>query len=161
MVDLKVKSKAPNQTYFISEVFQEYSHCYDRRVRKIKIRKFIYFCFHPFPHESAKRNRVGHLFRRSLFFTFRRSPFPPSRKTRTPSYAGYFIECALAYTFWKMFKIWWKYKTKQEIYLQAAQILYGILHVQSSENGNLINHLLIIAKYYIFSSYARDEHFTF
>ena len=70
-----------------------------------------------------------------------------------------FIECALAYTFWKMFKTWWKYKTKKEIHLQAAQILYGIL--QSSENGNLINHLLIIAKYYIFSSYVQNEHFTF
>ena len=58
-----------------------------------------------------------------------------------------------------MFKTWWKYKTKQEIYLQAAQILYEIL--QSSENGNLINHLLIITKYYIFSSYIRNEHFTF
>ena len=58
-----------------------------------------------------------------------------------------------------MFKTWWKYKTKQEIHLQAAQILYGIL--QSSENGNLINHLLIIAIYCIFSSYVLNEHFTF
>ena len=31
LVDLKVKSKAPVQIYFMSRVFQERSHCFDKR----------------------------------------------------------------------------------------------------------------------------------
>lgn len=83
----------------------------------------------------------------------------PYCANKKQSMSHLFIDCDLASTFWKTFKTWWKNKTKQEIHLLAAQILYGIL--KSSENRNLINHLLIIAKYYIFSSYVRNEHFTF
>ena len=31
IVDLKVKSKAIDQIYFMSQVFQEHGHCYDKR----------------------------------------------------------------------------------------------------------------------------------
>ena len=31
MVDLKIKSKGPDQIYFMSQVFEEHSHCYDKR----------------------------------------------------------------------------------------------------------------------------------
>ena len=31
LVDLMIEGKAPVQIYFISQVFQEYSHCYDKR----------------------------------------------------------------------------------------------------------------------------------
>ena len=31
LVDLKVKSKAPEKIYFMSQVFQEHSDCYDKR----------------------------------------------------------------------------------------------------------------------------------
>ena len=31
LVDLKIKSKAPDQIYFMSQVFQEHCHCYDKR----------------------------------------------------------------------------------------------------------------------------------
>ena len=31
LVDLMIKSKAPDQIYFMSQVFQEHSHCYDKR----------------------------------------------------------------------------------------------------------------------------------
>ena len=31
LVDLKIKSKAPDQIYFMSQVFQEPSHYYDKR----------------------------------------------------------------------------------------------------------------------------------
>ena len=34
LVDLKIKSKAPDQMYFMSKVFQEHSHCYDKRKKK-------------------------------------------------------------------------------------------------------------------------------
>ena len=30
LVDLKIKSKASDQIYFMSQVFQEHSHCYDK-----------------------------------------------------------------------------------------------------------------------------------
>ena len=36
LVELKIKSEAPDQIYFVSQVFQEHSHCYDKRK---KIRK--------------------------------------------------------------------------------------------------------------------------
>ena len=31
LVDLKIKSIAPAQIYFMSQVFQEHSRCYDKR----------------------------------------------------------------------------------------------------------------------------------
>ena len=40
LVDLKIKSKAPDQIYFMSQVFQEHSHCYDKR-RKIENENYI------------------------------------------------------------------------------------------------------------------------
>ena len=51
LIALKIKSKALDQIYFMSQVFQEHSHCYDKikKIRKLKLRKFIYFCCHPFP----------------------------------------------------------------------------------------------------------------
>ena len=34
LADLKIKSKAPDQIYFMIQVFQEHSHCYDKRKKK-------------------------------------------------------------------------------------------------------------------------------
>ena len=31
LVNLKIKSIAPDQIYFMSQAFQEYSYCYDKR----------------------------------------------------------------------------------------------------------------------------------
>ena len=31
LVDLKIKSKASDQIYFMAQVFQEHSNCYDKR----------------------------------------------------------------------------------------------------------------------------------
>ena len=53
LVDLKIKSKAPGQIYFMSQVFQEHSHCYDKRKNKKTDENyeniFIYFCCYHFP----------------------------------------------------------------------------------------------------------------
>ena len=52
LIVLKINGKAPVQIYFMSQVFQEHSHCYDKRnyiIRKLKLGKFIHFCCHPFP----------------------------------------------------------------------------------------------------------------
>ena len=34
LVDLKIESKATDQIYFIFQVFQEHSHCYDKKKKK-------------------------------------------------------------------------------------------------------------------------------
>lgn len=70
-----------------------------------------------------------------------------------------FIECEQVCDFWKQFKSWWKEKTNKTINLLADQILYGILG--SSEKLQLINYLLLIAKYHIFSAYIRNDSFSF
>ena len=57
LFDLKIKSKAPDQIYFMSQLFQEHSHCYDRqkdKIRKSKLGKFIYFSCHSFPLRTGK-----------------------------------------------------------------------------------------------------------
>ena len=42
--------KTPDQIYFMSQVYQEHSHCYDKgKKRNSKLGKFIYFCCHLFP----------------------------------------------------------------------------------------------------------------
>ena len=46
LVDLKTKSKAPVQINFMSWVFQEHSHCYDKRKKRI-IRKIYLFLLPP------------------------------------------------------------------------------------------------------------------
>ena len=44
LVDLKVRSKTPDQIYFMSQVLQEHSHYNDKKkIKKIKIRKTYLF----------------------------------------------------------------------------------------------------------------------
>ena len=50
LVDVKIKSKALDQIYFMSQVFQEHSHCYDKRKnKKLKITKIYVFLLPPLP----------------------------------------------------------------------------------------------------------------
>ena len=54
LVDLKIESKALDQIYFMSSVFQEHSHCYDKRKKnKIKIAKIYLFLLSPLPSQDA------------------------------------------------------------------------------------------------------------
>ena len=55
LVDLNIQSKAPDQIYFLSHVFQEHSHCYDKRKNnKMKITKiFIIFAATPPSHDGG------------------------------------------------------------------------------------------------------------
>ena len=52
LVDLKTKSKVPDQIYFMSKVFQEHSHCYDKK-NKLKIAKIYLFLLPPFPFQDC------------------------------------------------------------------------------------------------------------
>ena len=55
LVDLKIKSKAPDQIYFISQVFQEHRHCYDKvKNKKIKIRKIYLFLLPLLPSQNGE-----------------------------------------------------------------------------------------------------------
>ena len=58
--------------------------------------------------------------------------------------------------FLERFKIWWKENTNERVHLLAVQILYGIPGL--NKNKQLINQLLLIAKYRILASYIREEH---
>ena len=59
----------------------------------------------------------------------------------------------------KRFKIWWKENTNERVHLLAVHILYGIPGL--SKNKQLMNQLLLIAKYHIFAFYIREEHCYF
>ena len=71
-----------------------------------------------------------------------------------------FINCNQTVEFWKLFKIWWKNKTNLCIHLLAKQILFGIIDTKETHNL-LLNHLLLIAKYYIYSCYLNEQELDF
>ena len=71
-----------------------------------------------------------------------------------------FINCNQTVVFWKLFKIWWKNKTNLCIHLLAKQILFGIIDTKETHNL-LLNHLLLIAKYYIYSCYLNEQELDF
>ena len=49
----------------------------------------------------------------------------------------------------------WKENMNEQVHLLTVQILYGI--IESGKNKQLMNQLLLVAKYHIFSSYTRKE----
>ena len=54
LVDLKIKNKAPVEIYFMSRVFQEHSHCYDKRKnKKNEVRKIYLFLLPPLPSQEV------------------------------------------------------------------------------------------------------------
>ena len=71
-----------------------------------------------------------------------------------------FINFNQTVVFWKLFKIWWKNKTNLCIHLLAKQILFGIIDTKETHNL-LLNHLLLIAKYYIYSYYLNEQELNF
>ena len=55
LFELKIKSKTPDQIYLMSQVFQEYSHCYDKKKKnkKIKITKIYLFLLPSLPSQDG------------------------------------------------------------------------------------------------------------
>ena len=53
-VDLKIKSKAPDQIYFVFQNFQNHNHYYDNRYkyRKMKIIEIYLFLLPPLPSQD-------------------------------------------------------------------------------------------------------------
>ena len=71
-----------------------------------------------------------------------------------------FINCNQTVVFWKLFKLRWKNKTNLCIHLLAMHILFGIIDTKETHNL-LLNHLLLIAKYYIYSCYLNEQELDF
>ena len=71
-----------------------------------------------------------------------------------------FINCNQTVVFWKLFKIWWKNKTNLCTHLLAKQILFGIIDTKETHNL-LLNHLLLVAKHYIYSCYLNEQELDF
>ena len=54
LIALKIKSKALDRIDFMSQVFQEHSHCYDKRKnKKMKITKIYLFLLPPVPSQEG------------------------------------------------------------------------------------------------------------
>ena len=58
------------------------------------------------------------------------------------------VLCPVVSKFWKIFLEWYETHTAIKLELSAAKILYGI--IDKDHLCNLTNHLLLIAKYYIY-----------
>ena len=54
LIALKIKSKTLDQIYLMSQVFQEHSHCYDKRKnKKMKTTKIYLFLLLPLPSQDG------------------------------------------------------------------------------------------------------------
>ena len=73
LVDLKNKNKASVEIYFMSRVFQEHSHCYDKRKnKKNEVRKVYLFLLPPFLSQEVLvvAAPIPKLFSQQNFFEF-------------------------------------------------------------------------------------------
>ena len=54
LITLKIKSKTLDRIYFMSQVFQEHSNCYDeRKTKKMKTTKIYLFLLPPLPSQDG------------------------------------------------------------------------------------------------------------
>ena len=79
-------------------------------------------------------------------------------KTRSKTYAC-FDSCPVVSEFWKIFLEWYETHTTIKLKLSTAKILCGI--IDNDNLCNLTNHLLLIAKYYIYCSSINEEPLSF
>ena len=64
------------------------------------------------------------------------------------------ITCSVSSSFWNRFTKWWHQKFNQKLTLSESTILYG-WH-QKSNNWEVLNYCLIVAKYHIFATSVLD-----
>ena len=65
------------------------------------------------------------------------------------------VSCPLVSDFWKIFLEWYETLTETKLELSTVKILYGIL--DDDRLFKLTNHLLLIAKYYIYCCSINEE----
>ena len=66
-----------------------------------------------------------------------------------------FVECPIAKSFWNKFTMWYNVTCRENIALEQNEIIYGVLKYTSS--GLTLNHLIIIAKYFLYINTVQDE----
>ena len=69
------------------------------------------------------------------------------------------VSCPVVSEFWKIFLEWYETHTTIKLELSTAKISYGI--IDNDNLCNLTNHLLLIAKYYIYCSSINEEPLSF
>ena len=69
------------------------------------------------------------------------------------------VSCPLVSEFWKIFLEWYETHTTIKLKLSTPKILYGI--IDNDNLCNLTNHLLLIAKYYIYCCSINEEPLSF
>ena len=67
--------------------------------------------------------------------------------------------CSESLLFWEKFTQWWQEKFSETIVLSVNVILFG-WH-QNANNKRVLNYILIIAKYYIFTTSVCDNKLSF
>ena len=67
--------------------------------------------------------------------------------------------CSESLLFWEKFTQWWEAKFSETIVLSVNAILFG-WH-QNANNKRVLNYILIIAKYYIFTTSVCDNKLSF
>ena len=65
------------------------------------------------------------------------------------------VSCPVVSEFWKIFLEWYETLTETKLELSTIKILYGIL--EDDRLLKLTNHLLLIAKYYIYCCSINEE----
>ena len=69
------------------------------------------------------------------------------------------VSCPVVSEFWKVFLEWYETLTAVKLELSTAKILYGI--IDNDRLCKLTNHLLLIAKYYIYCCSINEEPLLF
>ena len=69
------------------------------------------------------------------------------------------VSCPLVSEFWKIFLEWYEALTAMKLELSTVKILYGI--IDNDHLCKLTNHLLLIAKYYIYCCSIKEESLPF
>ena len=69
------------------------------------------------------------------------------------------VSCPVVSEFWKIFLEWYETLTALKLELSTAKILYGI--IDNDRLCKLTNHLLLIAKYYIYCCSINEEPLLF
>ena len=65
------------------------------------------------------------------------------------------VSCPMVSEFWKTFLVWLETYTSTKLDLPAVKILYGT--IEDDHLSKLINHLLLVAKYYIYCCSINEE----
>ncbi len=75
--------------------------------------------------------------------------------TETHTIEHLFVECPHAQAFWRLFAGWWRTLTQENACLNKISILYGKFN--EIKRNFLLNHLIVIAKHYMYTCFLSDE----